>query len=1171
MAYSESTYDKILAKLRATRSKENIVMFLAGILKTLAITGLFLLAASALEALANGEESFRTALASVIALSFVVSFAFFAAPAIGRVFGLSAPSLEDMALRVGEKYPEVKDKLCNVIQIMSRLGVADGTSPELAVAAFDKVSANAANLSYDVVINLNKLKRNAIYFFAVALLSLISFGAFQSAMGGAMYRIANYNKSFLPPPPFELKIQPERLDLLRGEKATIKIIAHGDAPESLELMIKEEAQENFDSFKLKLDDNNEYNYEIPSAKRSLTFYGKADWLGSAVTTKTGSINVYDKPMVRTISGKIAYPSYTKLAAKTFDERSADISGLRGSRVAISALANKNLSKAEVVFEFRNEINPLDTASADSSSAVIDTARVPLQTDGKKAFGDFSITRSGEYYIDIIDADGQTNRDPIKYKILALKDNFPSISMLEPVFDIKLNENALLPIRVSISDDYGFSKMYLHYRLTRSQFTYPQENFSQIEIPLYDAELTAEIPFMWDLKKLNISPADNYEFFVEIFDNDAVGGPKSARTQTMNVRLPSLEEIVRDADRAQQNIERELESALREAKEISDDINELNREMMKNQRKRKLDWREKKKAEDIMKRQEALQNKMRDLQNNLSDMSKQLEENNLLSPETVQKYMELQKLMSEVSAPQLEKMQRQISDALNKVDRDKLQKAMKEAQFDEERFRQSIERTMKILERLKAEQKTDALSKMADDLLEKQEQLNKDLENSDPNDAQKREQLANRQDELKKDLDKMNEAAKELEELMKEIGENMPLEEFEKAMRDLNKDETDKEMKKASEQMKSGSKSQASKSQKKASSNLRKFSESMNACKMQMEESVSKEAVRQMQKAVSNLLELSKEQERLKNQTNLTDHNSTQTPEYAKRQAELFEALANVANSMVALSEKSFAVTPQMGEAISDALKNMRSSVESLADRNMGSAGRSQAQATQSMNDAVGQMQNMLAQMKQQQSGACNNPGGAGAGGSQVPSGQSMSNMLGQLAAQQQAVNQALQQQLSAGGSAATMEQRSEMGRISSEQGGAKKTLDELIRENKEIAGGKKTKGNLQKAAQEMEEVMREIQSGRITPETLEKQERILSRLLDAQRSTHERDFEKKRESKPGKDYNLDSPSEIDMSTQEGREKALRDLLRSIQNGYTKDYEILIQKYFQALQKREGEI
>ena len=56
----------------------------------------------------------------------------------------------------------------------------------------------------------------------------------------------------------------------------------------------------------------------------------------------------------------------------------------------------------------------------------------------------------------------------------------------------------------------------------------------------------------------------------------------------------------------------------------------------------------------------------------------------------------------------------------------------------------------------------------------------------------------------------------------------------------------------------------------------------------------------------------------------------------------------------------------------------------------------------------------------------------------------------------------------------------------------------------------------------MKEVEEELRQGLASGELEEKQNRILSRLLDAQRSVNRRDFDPQRESRPGED--LSAPS-----------------------------------------------
>jgi hypothetical protein len=111
-------------------------------------------------------------------------------------------------------------------------------------------------------------------------------------------------------------------------------------------------------------------------------------------------------------------------------------------------------------------------------------------------------------------------------------------------------------------------------------------------------------------------------------------------------------------------------------------------------------------------------------------------------------------------------------------------------------------------------------------------------------------------------------------------------------------------------------------------------------------------------------------------------------------------------------------------------------------------------------------------------------------------------------------------------------------------------------------------GDLDKIAEEMKEVVNNLEQNNVNPETIRKQERILSRLLDASKSMREKDYEKKRKAQTGTEIARRGPGELDPSALEGKNKLLEDLLKSLEHGYSKDYQELIRKYFDELQKIE---
>jgi hypothetical protein len=82
--------------------------------------------------------------------------------------------------------------------------------------------------------------------------------------------------------------------------------------------------------------------------------------------------------------------------------------------------------------------------------------------------------------------------------------------------------------------------------------------------------------------------------------------------------------------------------------------------------------------------------------------------------------------------------------------------------------------------------------------------------------------------------------------------------------------------------------------------------------------------------------------------------------------------------------------------------------------------------------------------------------------------------------------------------------------------------------------------------------------------TIERQEQILTRMLDAQKSVREREYSKERKREVGKAYARKSPGE-NMDTEDERAKKLQtDLMRALNEGYNPDYEKLIEEYFKTL-------
>lgn len=1144
------------AKLHAVGRLEHLWKLAYGLGTATVISTMVLLAFVLTEWAFNGSIGLRTAMYYAWVGVSVVGGLWLVGPSVLRLLGvLPSDSVEVLALRVGAAYPDIRDTLSNALQLVDE--ARRNGSSELAQAAFEQ--AVQLTEPKDLTVIIDKRRPRVAMAMAAALLALVIGlpALFPNSVGAAYERLMRYNESFMPPAPFQLSVTPKSVTVMRGTTQSIVVKYRGTLPSETTLWIKEQNADRYTSFPVVFDTSRTYTHQLPGLVTSVEYYAEAPWNEVGERSDTGRIIVIDRPLVRTLNGRVIPPSYTGAGATSIDERQADVTALSGSVVDVNIVSNKQLKSAKIVIE----------RGRDSASA--DTVVVAMKVNGPQASGKFSVTANGSYSIHIEDTDGQVNAEPVRYGIVALRDGYPTIAMMEPTKDVDVDASARLPILVAIADDYGFSSLRLRYRLLKSRYAQADEKWSSIDLVLDRGQTTLDVGYTWDLSKVGITPDDVYEFYVEVADNDIVTGPKTAKTSTYKVRMPSLEEVFAETDRAQSEIQKELKQLLKESEQVRKEADELRREMQKQQAQARpqTEWSDRKKAEDLAKRQQEIEEKMEKVAEKLEQMTEKLQQNQAISEETLKKYQELQKLMQQVKSPELERMQEQMKKAMEQISPEEMEKMMKQFKFDEEQFKKNIERTMNLLKRIQAEQKTDELAKRAEELARKQDELRERAQNTNPNDKQAREQLSKEQQQLQKDLDRLSEEAKELEDLMKDIGQDMPLEKMQNAQKDLDAQKSSQDMKDAQKNMEQGDMDEASKSQQQASDNLQRFAQQMQQMKKQMKKNAQKEAAKQMQKGLDDLVDLSRQQEQLMQQMQGMDPTSQQYANAAKQQQQMQQSMQNIANNMMQLSQKSTQVSPELAQDLGDALQQMQNAMQQMQERNGPGAQREQSGAMKSMNQGAQKMSDALGQMMQGdgqgQGGMGQNPG-QGQG-----SGQSPFQRLQQLADQQQGINQGMQQMGQGGGQGQmTQEQRAQMGRLASQQGKALQALQELEKEQQRASGGKKPIGDLEQIAKDMQEVMTDMQTGSITPETRMRQERILSRLLNASRSMNERDYEKTRESRSGTDVIRKSPSGLDLGDRDAQ--SMQELMNELRKGYTKDYENLIRLYFEALQKRRLE-
>jgi hypothetical protein len=219
------------------------------------------------------------------------------------------------------------------------------------------------------------------------------------------------------------------------------------------------------------------------------------------------------------------------------------------------------------------------------------------------------------------------------------------------------------------------------------------------------------------------------------------------------------------------------------------------------------------------------------------------------------------------------------------------------------------------------------------------------------------------------------------------------------------------------------------------------------------------------------------------------------------------------------------------------------------------AGNDQQMAMTSMNNLANMlsdaMENMMQQMKKKgqpmSSGVCKKPGGK------------KPNMM-QLGMQQKELNQKLQDMMKLG----KMDPK-QLSRMAAEQEMIRQQLKEAEEQMNE--DGKPGMGNMDKVKEDMEKTEQDLMNNIITQETLLRQQKILSRMLDASKSVRERDMEEQRQSKSGSQQDRVSPAEL--NEDQKRELLRYELLKSLEAEFNPGMKILIERYFQEFGSKNG--
>ena len=1038
-------------------------------------------------------------------------------------------SYEEAAKIIGQHFPEVSDKLLNLLQLQQMGSSSDN---ELLTASIEQKTAQLSPVPFlkaiDLRGNVKYVKYAAIPLCIIVLALIIA----PTLITEPSKRIINHSTFYERPAPFSFVLENNSLTASQQDDFTVRVSVEGDEVPNEAAIVVDGV-----SYKMQKLDNAHYTYVFKNLQRSLDF----QFCAVGVVSRVYTLEVLPRPAVAHFQTLLSYPAYTGKEPETLSNE-GDITIPKGTRI-------------EWVFQ---------TTDADSLLFFTDNnlQRLEPNANGRirtslRAMSSFSYG----FYV----SNDRIASDSLSYSISVVDDAFPMIAVLKMT-------DSLMPDRLffkgQIKDDYGFSKL---------EFVVEKTNVSDTSIkdiqrmPLgVGKDASQEFNYSVDLSLIAVNPGDHLKYYFEVWDNDGINGAKSTQSQTFEVQVPTEEEIDQILRTSSSDIQKQADVSISELKKLQEEINEMMRKLVD---KKELSWQDKKQIEELKKKQE-------EVKNQLQQMREQMKENNRLeekyrdpSEQILEKQKELDRLFDEVMSEEMKEMMKEMERLMNEMDKKKVQDELENMKLKNEDIEKQLDQNIELLKRLELEKKVEQAVNKADELAKKQEELSTKQDNAQEN-LKEQKKLSEQYQQLKKDIDQIKKDYKNLENPS----------DF-KTDEDLQK-QIEKNQQEAENKLSKGKKKDASKSQKSAADDLKKLSEQLAEAQMDIEQQDLAEDSEQIRLLLKNLVQLSFNQESL---ISMLGAVSVQDPKYQQiiaDQNRLKDDFRNVEDSLRALAKRQIAVASVVNKELASVNSNLNKSMSGLMQynesiyggfRNSTSSKPMQYTMTSLNNlslvlaESLDQLQNQMRQNSQQKkngsckrqgmkmkSGQCENPG------SGKPSPKSMRQMQDELNKQMQSLKKELEKQGNKPGGRTKIGERnsmsSEFAKMAARQEQIRRMMQQYGQEMKEQSGGNsKIAKDIDNIMRQMEQTETDLVNKTITRQTIQRQQQILTRLLEHEKAEMQREKEDRRESNEGKD--VYQPSQGNLEEYKRMQEKNMDLFHTTPPSLNNYYKNKVNDYF----------
>ena len=726
-------------------------------------------------------------------------------------------------------------------------------------------------------------------------------------------------------------------------------------------------------------------------------------------------------------------------------------------------------------------------------------------------------------------------DTLVYFIKVIPDKFPKISVGES-YDTINNRHLFSGI---IEDDYLLTKLEFIYSYTDNDSV-----LGSSEEVIIQGKNLEQFFHSASFEGLEFDPGQKITYYFKVWDNDGVNGAKFTKSREFSYKKPSVNELIKQKDFGNEKTKHSLTKSISLAEEIQKQIEILNKKILD---EKKIGWEERQKARDILKKQKALEKQIKDTHKKNSENLKTQEK---LNSSTLEKQKKLDELMTKILDSEIKRLLQEMDQLIKDADKEKLKELLENLNNKNGDLEKELDRELELLKQLEFEQKIEEALNKIGELKQQQKSLKKDTEANGLDDEtliEKQSDLNNKMDELKKDLNKLREKNMALED-KHEIPKTQKLEQAVKENMQESLDDLQKNKKKKS-----------TKSQQSAIDNLEQLEKKLESMQESLGDEKPIEDMETLRKILENLITLSFEQENLMSHVNNTPRNSSEFVKIVRKQNKLFDDSKIIEDSLFALSKRVVEIQAIINKEIASINYNIKKATAELERRDVNKATKRQQLVMTATNNLALLLSEILEDMQKQLEmppSQCNKPKNCN---KPNPNGKKPS--MSELKKAQKKLNDKLKKGESGKkqkGKKKGEKKSQELMLLSKEQEQIRRQLMKL----RDEIGKNGEKGKMDKILNDMEKNERDIINNQITQETINRQNDILTRLLEAENSDKNQDKDETRKSTEW-EFLLDNTSQEFLNYQK-QKRAQEELLKTTPVQLNPFYKKKVARYFKIL-------